>query len=75
MKRFQKITKGVLYTLLCVVALSSCGEYGRCDGMILTDTRTGQKYIIEHQTGYHYTIKGETVKIFDGDTLTVYELK
>ena len=75
MKRFQKMKAGVLYALLCVVTLSSCGEYGRCDGMILTNEKTGQKYMIEHQVGWHYRIKGETVKIFDGDTITVYELK
>ncbi len=75
MKRFQKVNKGVLYALLCVVTLSSCGEYGSCDGMILTDTKTGQRYKLTHYNGRLYYLEAEVVKIYDGDTTIVFEAK
>ena len=75
MKLFQKIAKGVLYALLCGVALTGCGKYGEVDGLILTDNQTGKKYIIEHNVGINYIIKGEVIKISGTDTVIVFERK
>ena len=73
MKNFQTSIKYVLYLFLCVVTLSSCGEYGRLDNLILTDCKTGKTYKIIHYRGYHYKIEMEVVKISGSDTTTVFE--
>jgi hypothetical protein len=72
MKRFQKITKGVLYALLCVVILSGC-DGSKYDGLILTDTATGREYLLKHNILDTYFIDEKVVKIMGNDTTRVFE--
>ena len=75
MKNFR-IKNGIkyfLYTLLCVVTLSSCTDGKKYDGLILTDNETGRIYLLKHNVGDTYMIDEKVVKIMGKDTTQVFE--
>jgi len=73
MKNFRTKLSYALYTLLCVVLLSSCENEVEYDGLILTDTKTGRVYLLKHNVGDTYFVDERVVKIIGKDTTEVFE--
>ena len=62
-----------LYTLLCIVFLSSCESENEYDGLILTDPKTGRVFLLKHHVGDIYFIDERVIKITGKDTTEVFE--
>ena len=64
-----------LFIIVLVTALfNSCTgvNYGRYDGMILVEPKSGKRFLLSHSTGVSYLVYREVEEVVDGDTMRVF---
>lgn len=68
----NRLTLACASLLLCAV-LSSCNNETQYDGLVLTDTITGKKYLLKHNVGDTYFIYEQVQQISGKDTTVVFK--
>lgn len=62
----MKTTLAIL--ALCAMSLVGCSDGDRFNGLVLTDTNTGKRYLLKHNGGDTYFVDEEITIISGSDT-------